>query len=464
MDRIQSPAEPGSSHLRLVPSRTLGLGLVIAAGLATLGGLAGVPAHDLESMALVLVGLAALVLIAEAGWKWRQWSLQPLQLTRQASEAFALGVRSPVNLTLTNPSPRAQELDVFDGVDPSLELEGLPQRVRVPPGGRLTLSYHVRPTRRGEIAFGPASLRLRTPRGGLELQVMAGAAQTARVYPNFAAVSRYAWLAGDRRLGELGIKSFTGRGEGTEFDQLAEYRVGDPVRHVDWKSSLKHQRPIVRTFRDERDQCVLFLLDCGRRMRADEASLELGGQHFDHVLNALMLLSYVALKEGDEVGLMTFGHAPGEQRHLAPRKGLPTMSSLIGRLYDLEPGHAHPDYLQAARSVLSAHRKRSLVILLTNFRGEDAAELQPALALLRTRHLVLVASLKERALREIAEQPISRREQATEVAAAHLFQQSRREAFQRVTAQDPLALDVEPASLAVELVNRYRSVKRSRRL
>ena len=62
------------------------------------------------------------------------------------------------------------------------------------------------------------------------------------------------------------------RGSGTDFKQLADYRLGDSIRHIDWKATLRQGRPIVREFQDERDQCVVFLLDCGRRMRADEGS------------------------------------------------------------------------------------------------------------------------------------------------------------------------------------------------
>src|SRR5205814_1561549 len=117
-------------------------------------------------------------------------------------------------------------------------------------------------------------------------------------YPDFAKVARYAWLAGDRRLAELGIKNIAQRGEGTDFKELAEYRVGDDVRHLDWKATLRQGKPIVRQFQDDRDQCVMFLLDCGRRMRAAEG--EAGPSHFDQALNATMLLAYVALASGDE--------------------------------------------------------------------------------------------------------------------------------------------------------------------
>jgi hypothetical protein len=74
---------------------------------------------------------------------------------------------------------------------------------------------------------------------------------------------------------------------------------------------------------------------------------------------------------------------------------------------------------------------------------------------------VLVASLREKALREIAEQPLVVEQDAIEVAGAHLFAQSRDAAFRRLADRDALLLDVEPQRLAIDLVNRYRAVKRA---
>jgi uncharacterized protein (DUF58 family) len=161
------------------------------------------------------------------------------------------------------------------------------------------------------------------------------------------------------------------------------------------------------------------------------------------------------------VGALTFGNPPGQQRDFAPRKGVASLNALMNRLYDIEPAPVHSDYVQAANDLLRHFPRRALVIMLTNFRDEDADELQPAVRLLRRRHLVMVASLRERVLRAVAEQPIASAEQVVEVAAAHLFDQNRRDAFARVTGHDALSVDVEPAQLPAALVNKYHAVKRA---
>nr|WP_246294760.1 DUF58 domain-containing protein [Schlegelella koreensis] len=408
------------------------------------------------------LGAAALVAaIADVIVSRRAWRAAPLHWTRALPAAFAVGVRRPLGGQLANPGTRNWRVALFDGVDPSIDVDGLPFAGNVAPASSVEIGYHVRPRRRGPVDFDAATLRVRSRLGAFELVVRIGERETRHVYPNFAAVARYAWLAGDHRLAEIGIKSVAQRGAGTDFKQLSDYRAGDAIRDIDWKATLRQGRPIVREYQDERDQSVVFLLDCGRRMRADDGLAARHGSHFDAALDALMLLAYVALRDGDEVGALTFGTAPERSRRFAPRKGVNSLNALIGALYDIEPEATHSDYVAAATALLRWRSKRSLVVVLTNFRDEDASELGPALALLRTRHLVLLASLRERALRDLAEQPLVTHRHAIEAAGAHLFAQARDDAFARLAARDALLLDVEPQQLAPELVNRYRAVKRA---
>ncbi|MGQ3054187.1 MAG: DUF58 domain-containing protein [Roseateles sp.] len=434
-----------------------GLGLAAAFALSF-----GVPLSTVVPLAGGLLG-ALLVL---AGWDlWRSlrlWRQGGLRVERRLPAAFAIGAPTELKLDLVNPGRLAWTLQVFDELDPLFDFEGLPQRLRMAAQSRRTLKFHATARRRGVVVLGLTQVLWRSRAGAFEVRERMGQAQPLRVYPNFAALARYAWLSGDRRLAQIGIKNFVQRGLGTDFRQLAEYKRGDPLRHLDAKASLRLRRPVVREYQDERDQCVMFLLDCGRRMRADEQSAGAGeSSHFDDALDALMLLAYVALSEGDEVGAMTFGGAEGASRDCAPRKGMGTLNALMNKMHDLQPGGHHSDYLAAAEALSRQLRRRSLVIILTNFRDEDSPELQPALRLLRRRHLVLLASLRETALARIAGQAIQGADDATAVASAHLLSQARDDAFARVVDHDKLSIDVEPRALAATLVNRYHQVKRA---
>lgn len=445
--------------LPLPTPRALG-GLATAAALALLLRLLGLPPGGLLAAALVLLVLGAAALVLDARLSAAAWAADAPRLRRRLPPALALGVAREVELLLEHGGAREWRLTLHDHPDGRLGHEGLPLEATLPPGKRVSLRYRLLPRERGIMIIAPAEAWVRSRWGLCSLRRTLGPRETLRVYPDFAQVARYGWLAGDRRLSEIGIKTYAQRGAGTDFKELGEYRPGHDVRQVDWKATLKHRRPIVREYQDERDQCVVFLLDCGRRMRATEDD-PLGGGHFDHALNALLLLAHVALASGDEVGVLTCGQAPGAQRWIAPRKGRATLHGLMTALHDLQPEPHHADLEQAAAELMRRQRRRALVVVITNLRDDDADDAAPALALLRSRHLVLLASLRERALRAAAERPLHTAADARHAAAAQLLLQARRDAFGRLAARDALMLDTEPEALPAALVNRYHAVKAS---
>lgn len=137
------------------------------------------------------------------------------------------------------------------------------------------------------------------------------------------------------------------------------------------------------------------------------------------------------------------------------------MGTILHSIYDLRTSPRPPDYLEAATRLMTLQKRRSLVVLMTNLRDEDAAEILPSLQLLRRRHLVLLASLREAALEEVLERPPGGFPEALLVSATHHYLVARRQAHEQIRGRGILTLDVEPERLPIEIVNRYLDVKRS---
>jgi uncharacterized protein (DUF58 family) len=112
----------------------------------------------------------------------------------------------------------------------------------------------------------------------------------------------------------------------------------------------------------------------------------------DHLLNAAILLSYIALGQGDKVGVMSFG---GDERYLAPVKGTQGMAAILNHLYNYQPTRNYGDYSELVTRVLSRQRKRCLVVVLTNLRTENRFDALSSLKLLTKQHLVMLASVRE---------------------------------------------------------------------
>ena len=446
---------------RVVPGRRLLILLALGTLPALLALVLGVKETTVAWCTAAWAGLVLMSAAFDFFYSRSLWRMAAVRMTRRLPTAFAIGVPAVVRLYFDNESQLDWRCDLFDRIESTLHCRGLPVRLLLPSGKRLEHAYTLTPGARGVVSLLQADLRVRSRLGLCELLQRVGIDEQRRVYPDFAQIARYAWLASDRRLQEIGIKTYQRRGEGTDFKQLSEYRYGDPVRHVDWKASLRMNKPVVREFQDERDQCILLLIDCGRRLRADDRKHGLGGTHFDQVLNAVMLLGYVALRQGDAVGAMTFGTSGDGGRFCAPRKGIRTLHTLMAGLFDVQPSTAHSDYLTAARELLRRHAKRALVIVITNFRDEDSSELGAALRLLRTRHRVMLASLREQAVADLINRPLTNGDSALEIASAQFYEQARRDAFRLLAARDALLVDADPHNLGVELVNHYQAVKRS---
>jgi uncharacterized protein (DUF58 family) len=397
------------------------------------------------------VALAGLALVAALD---ASFSVGPFEAERKIPHTLAIGTRHSVALELVNRGTRAVRLLVYDFVPAGMNARGLPRELALGPGARAAFEYEIAPSQRGELEIGALELVVRSPLGLWRRRVRAGAEQRVRVYPNFRAVSRYALLAAANRAGELGIRRRPRRGEGLEFHQLREYRQGDSLRQIDWKATARLRRAVSREYEEERDQQIVFLLDCGRKMHARDEALS----HFDHALDAVLLLAHVALRQGDAVGLLAFSGAP---RWLAPRKGAKQLDRVLNSVYDLESGTRASDYLEAAQQLAGRLAKRALVVVVSNLRDEDHEELLLAARLLGRRHLVLVASMKERALSRALESRVKDLDSALTLSATHQYLLARRRAHERLRKSGVLALDAEPQQLAVALVNGYLDVKAS---
>ena len=378
-------------------------------------------------------------------------------LARRVAASLAVGVPSEVQLRIVNASGLRLACEVHDHHPASFECEGLPRRLSLGPRQWAEVAYQARPVARGEAKFERAELRVFSPLKFWQVTRRVGEETPVRIYPNFRALARYSLLATDNRLSQIGVLQVRRRGEGMEFHQLREYRQGDAQRAIDWKATSRTQRLIAREYEEEKDQRVLLVIDCGRRMASKDDELS----HFDHALNAALLLAHVALRQGDAVGMMTMA---GVNRYCEPRKSVAAVNAILNRVYDIEPTLAVPDYHLAARDVMSQVRRRSLVIVLTNLRDEDDDTLLPALKLLRTRHLVVLASLREAIISRALWTRVDSFDRAVTHAAAADYLAARERAFRRIGAAGAVCLDVEPERLAISLVNRYLELKREGRL
>jgi len=360
-----------------------------------------------------------------------------------------------IQLTMRNERQRGSLLlQAFDHHPQSFESDNLPLTLKIKPGRFVDAEYRVRPLERGSVEFPGCDLRIASPLRLWWRRRFVDAPSEVRVYPNYSAISKLLAYEVDNRLQMSGVRLSRRRGEGIEFHQLREYREGDSMRAIDWKATARMSRLISREYQDERDQQIVFILDTGRRMLAKDGALS----HFDHTLNAMLLLSFVALRQGDAAGILTAG---SERNWFAPRKGADTINGLLNHVYDIQPEPVEIDYIAAATDLSVRQRRRSLVVFLTNVREEDSEELRIATDLLQRRHLVILASLRERALDESIERDVHSFDDALLFASTNRYLDSRRESHRLLEAKGVYVEDCLSDDLPTAITNRYLAIKRA---
>lgn len=384
-------------------------------------------------------------------------SFGEILLERELPRSLALSVSAKVKLHLTNPYYFPLKITLSDYFPHQVTAPELPVKFSLAAQSSKDITYKITPNSRGEAEFGKTCLLIETRWGFWQKLALVGTSATLKIYPNFAPIAHFASVGLEHQIAKLGIHLQQRRGEGSDFHQLREYREGDSMRQVDWKASARHRKLISRDYQDERDQDIVFLLDCGRRMRNKDSLIS----HFDHSLNALLLTAYVALRQGDSVGLLSFA---GKDRWMPPIKGPGKINTLLNQLYDLHSTTMTSDYLHAAEQLLSQHNKRSLIVLISNIQETDIDDLSAAARLLSKKHVVLIASLRDAFVDETLSHTIASFDDALSYCGTVEFSETRRKILTQLHNSGVIIIDSLPQNLHIDLVNEYLKVKHSGRL
>lgn len=324
----------------------------------------------------------------------------------------------------------------------------------ITPGETTTLTYSVRPPRRGDYHFGDLHLRWETPLGLLRRQHTFAAAEPVKVYPNLVDLQRYDLLLRKNRLWELGVRNTRLIGAGSDFERLRDYQPDDDYRKINWKATARRGKPISTEFQTERSQNIIALLDTGRMMRSPVGDVE----KLDYAVNAVLLLAYVAAQKGDKVGLLTF--ADKAQTWIAPRSGKVQFQRMLEQLYAVNGQQVEPDYNQAFSWFGTQETRRSLVLVFTDLTGSVSGEALVAQMLrLRKRHLPLLVTVSDPTVQTLARQPIQDTATLYQRTIAEQLLAERHVTLERLRQQGVLTLDVPADELSIGVLNRYLAIK-----
>ncbi|MFC3172930.1 DUF58 domain-containing protein [Novosphingobium bradum] len=369
--------------------------------------------------AAVLVALAAPLALVIAAMAPGAWLAAPalglavlalvLADAALAGRLVELKVIAPADGEVGEPASLAVLADLAGG-RPSRVSAAIECDPRLAPGGRIDLAlapadgaWQARaalvPGRRGPAALPCAWLRVAGPLGLGARQHHRALGLALNVWPSLAA-ARSPALQLYLRESEQGMIARRIRGEGSQFEALAEYQPGMDRRRIDWKTSARHTHLYAREYEAERNNPIVFAFDCGRAMCEPVAGLP----RIDRAVSAALATAWVALKGGDRVALYGFAARPlAATPFVAGTTQFPRLQRAAATLdYRAE----EPNFTLALATLAQRLQRRSLVVVFSEFTDPVSAELLlESVGRLARRHVVLFVTLADEELETIAAEP-----------------------------------------------------------
>ncbi|MFI5403833.1 MAG: DUF58 domain-containing protein, partial [Planctomycetota bacterium] len=374
-----------------------------------------------------------------------------------ARRGVRLAIEAPDTLYIGDRAPLVLRIGVGDGLRPAMEvladlsdlLERQPVARVAPAPGETRLEIPLVPLRRGRARVTAVWLRWTGPLGLVRRTLRRRCAIDVPVVPNVRAVRQAALRFFTAREFLSGLKVERYVGDGSEFESLREYAPGLDHRAINWKSSARHRKLLVEEFRAERNHQVVLALDTGHLMSAPLAGIP----KLDHAINAGLLLSYVCLRTGDRVGWFTFdSHV---RSYTEPDGGTASFRRLQQQSHEVAYTTGETNFTLALTDLSARLRRRSLVVLLTDFTDTITAELMiENLARMSRRHLVLFVTLRDPALDAIAHARPVTLDLLHRAVVAGDFVRERDVVLRRLARFGVHTIDVPPHRVTTDLLNR----------
>jgi uncharacterized protein (DUF58 family) len=379
---------------------------------------------------------------------------QGITASRSVAKTASLGVEFPCEVTIENRTPMTLRGAVRDDLPAHFTAHPPQHSLYLPSRGLVTMRHQLMPMRRGIFDLEHVYLQLMSPARFWILHKTIDVKHRLNVYPDMKQLGDYALLARTNRLCLIGVRRTRRIGQDSDFERLRDYTPDDNYRHIDWRSTARRRKLTVRQFQSDQSQRIVFLLDCGRMMTNERDGYSL----LDHALNAMLMMAYVALVQGDEVGLLCFSDQV--HRYIPPQGGSSQMNRLIRASFDQFPRLVESRYDDAFLYLSNHCKRRSLVVLATSVIDEvNAAQVVGYLANLTSRHLPLGVLLRDRQMFDAADHPEGDAFNLYRAAAAADILLWRQQVITDLHHRGVLIVDAFPDELTAPLVNEYLRIK-----
>lgn len=373
---------------------------------------------------------------------------------RVTPEKLSNGDQNELLIKVSNHYSFTISLNIIDEIPHQFQVRDHNHTISMDSGMKETLSYHLRPVKRGEYSFGALNVYASTNIGLVRRRFRFSENKMVPVYPSYLQMRQYELLAISNRLTDLGIKKIRKIGHNMEMESIKEYVFGDDYRTINWKATARKGELMVNNYQDEKSQQVFSVVDKSRVMQMPFEGMSL----LDYAINSSLVISNIAIKKEDKAGLITFQH---KVNTLLPASNRSMQMQLITQsLYSQKTAFKESDYSALYSSVKRKITQRSLLLLYTNFETLSGMERQlPYLKNLAKSHLLVVIFFQNTELDELLNETAETTKEIYNKAIAEKLAYEKQIIVKELNNHGIQTILTKPQHLTINTINKYLELK-----
>ncbi len=405
-------------------------------------------AYLLFFVLMIFVGIDSFMLFFSGG---------TITVSREVNDRLSNGDENKITLAIESTYRIKVSIEIKEELPDQLQIRDFSISKNLKPGEALTLGYSIFPKERGSYSFGVSNVLTISQIGLVMRRIKAAKAEEVRVYPSFIHINNIELAAISNKLIMVGQKRIQKVGNSQEFDSIRPYVLGDDPRRLNWKATAKKNALQVNHFVDEKSQSLYCLIDKSRAMKMPFEGLSL----LDYAINASLVLSHVALKKGDQAGLLTFEDQPATFIKASTQHS--QIHHIMEALHREETSFNEVDFTTLYSFTSAKIHQRSLFLLYTNFESIHSLERQlPYLKLLNRKHLLLVVFFKNTEVNKVIEEEAISTQGIFTKVMAHQLLNEKNLINEKLRNSGILTLYTSPENLSTDVINKYIEIKNRR--
>ena len=377
-----------------------------------------------------------------------------IEATRILPDKFSNGDKNQIKIEVNNNYSHAIFLEIIDEIPEQFQVRDFKLKDVVSSNKSKTITYHLKPTDRGEYHFGSLNVYASSILKIVAKRFTFNSGAMVPTYPGFKQLKKFELLNINQNSLEYGLKKVRRLGHSMEFEQIKDYVLGDDLRTINWKATAKKNQLMVNQFQDEKSQPVYSLIDKGRIMKMPFNGLSL----LDYAINSSLVISNVVLKKHDKAGLLSFSKHI-ENVVVAERRSS-QMQLILEALYNVKTDFFESDFSRLYASIKRHITNRSLILMYTNFETLDGLERQlPYLKAIAKNHLLVVIFFKNTELNQLINNKAETVAQVYDKVIAEKFAFEKRLIVNELKKYGIYSILTTPEHLTIDTINKYLEIK-----